>query len=413
MYFMNKEEIEERIVQLVVKQLRNEISQAELKELEEYKNKSSLIKDFIERYSDENYVKSRIQRKGLIEQMTWDELQQKLGIESVSFQSEMNVNEEKKPGKYRILVKRFAIAASFIAVVSFGISYFILNRPTSKWVKAAKMETVDTLLYPPSGNKALLILASGEQLILDTANNGVIAEQGGSAVSKSGNELLYNANETSEKELFNVISTPNGSNYRLVLADGTKVILNASSKLKFPTSFNGRERKIELLEGQVFVDVVKDAKRPFVVIAKGTETKVLGTSFDINAYADNRSINTTLISGAIQVGFNKQLQVLKPGQQIALSDEGKLKTTEVDTYAVTAWLRDRFYFDNTPLPKVMDALAKWYGFKVEYKDDLGKELVSAVLARTSTANELFKDIEASCNVKITVNSHEVLIQKKI
>ncbi len=393
---MTREEIEDRIIDLIVMSLRNELSEEGLNELEGYRKKERELRAFIDQFRNETYLKNRIERKNQIDtESAW----------------KVFSSASKRPvSKVIVLLKRMAVAAVFGLTIC-ACAYFFLFNPSKPSLSGVPATVKDTILYPPTGNKALLTLANGQQLILDTADNGIIAVQGGSAVSKTGDQLQYDGANGQDQVVMNSITTPRGSNYKLVLADGTKVILNASSKITFPTAFKGKERRVEL-EGEAWMDVAKSAAQPFIVSVKGVETKVLGTIINIDAYTESSSINTTLIEGSVLVSFDGVKQILRPGQLSTVTKEGKLQVKNADTYAITAWVRDRFSFDNTPLPVVMQALGRWYDFNVTYQEDLSAELVSAVLSRNSKANDLFKDIEASCNVIITVNGHEVLLRKK-
>ncbi|MGN6421572.1 MAG: FecR family protein [Pseudobacter sp.] len=399
---MSFEAIVDRIAELVQKIRKQEITPEETMELEQYEKKYAGLKEHIEKkLLDPDYLEKGISVKEAIN--TAEEYKRFLSLSG---------QEEKKSGVF-VMLKRMAAAAVLVTLLVCAYLFFFNTKHEKLAKKDNSSQIADTILYPPTGNKALLILASGEQLILDTAKNGVVAMQGSSAITKTADELVYKGSGANEEVMINEISIPNGSNYKLVLADGTKIWLNSATRLKFPNRFTGKERKIEL-SGEAFIDVVKNQEQPFIVSANGVDIKVLGTSFNVNTYSDNPSINTTtLVEGAVQVSKNGQATLLKPGQQANVSEEGKITTvSNADTYAVTSWVRNKFYFENMPLSQAIQILARWYDFKVVYETDLKGKRVTAMMTRSNTANSVFQAIEESCDVDIEVSGKEVIIKKK-
>lgn len=399
---MSFDAIVDRVAELVQKIRKNEITPEETMELEQYEKKYAGLKEHIEKkLLNADYIEKGISVKDKID--TPSEYKRFL---------ELSGQEEKK-SRVLVMLKRMAAAAVFITLIVCVYLFFFDTKKESLAKKENIVQFADTILYPPSGNKALLTLASGEQLILDTAKNGVVAMQGSSAITKNADELVYRGEDDDGQVMMNEISIPNGSTYKLVLADGSKIWLNAATKLRFPNRFLGKERKIEL-NGEAFVEVAKNREMPFIVSANGVDIKVLGTSFNVNTYSDNPSINTTtLVEGAVQVSKNGLATILKPGQQANVLSEGKIETVNnADTYAITSWVRNKFYFENMPLTQAIQILARWYDFKVEYKTDLKGKRVTAMMTRTNTANSIFSAIEESCDVDIEVAGKAVVIKQK-
>ena len=209
----------------------------------------------------------------------------------------------------RYVWPRIAAAAVIIVLLSAGVYYISSNHN----VKIASKKTQQQFKnndVAPGGKKAVLTLANGTQIILDSAGNGALTQQGNVKIIKLNNsQLLYNSLNGSStlpktgEVLYNTISTPRGGQYQVVLADGSKVWLNAASSLRFPTSFTGGERKVELT-GEGYFEVVHNAAKPFKVsLGKldGAEIEVLGTHFNVNAYDDETAIKTTLLEGSVKV----------------------------------------------------------------------------------------------------------------
>jgi ferric-dicitrate binding protein FerR (iron transport regulator) len=230
----------------------------------------------------------------------------------------------------------------------------------------------------PGGNRATLTLADGSVILLDDAMMGKIAEQEGMKVTKAEDGLLTYTFIPSEKGVataaqFNTISTPKGGQYQIVLADGTKVWLNAASSLTFPTSFTGNERSVELSgEGYFEVNTVRglDVKNiPFIVKTADQEVTVLGTHFNINSYADEASTITTLMEGSIQVSqlSTSSSKLLKPGQQSVVTLNKGINVSTVNSSSAMAWKNGLFQFEGSDIKNVMRQFSRWYDVEVEFE----------------------------------------------
>jgi transmembrane sensor len=240
----------------------------------------------------------------------------------------------------------------------------------------------------PGGNKAILTLGNGSTIILDSAANGTLAQQGNVSVQKlSAGQLTYKTLNGKPVDIsYNTLSTPKGGQYRLKLPDGTDVWLNASSSITYPTAFVGKDRKVTVA-GEVYFEVAKDKAKPFHVKVDDMEVDVLGTHFNINAYSDEGSIKTTLLEGSVKViggttavavssdrqpGSNgtsdrQQSVVLSPGQQ-AQVDQKKIKiVNDADVEQVVAWKNGYFNFDKADLKTVMRQLSRWYDVEIVYE----------------------------------------------
>jgi transmembrane sensor len=222
---------------------------------------------------------------------------------------------------------------------------------------------------PPGGNHAILTLANGLHVVLDSAGKGSLGMQGASRVMKvNSGSLLYKAVSVDHPHsYYNTITTPAGGQYQVTLADGTKVWLNALSTVKFPTSFNGPDRTVELT-GEAYFEVSKDKSKPFHVRANGTDVEVLGTRFNVNAYTDESTLRTTLLEGAVKLTKGKDALTLIPGQQgQTVATGGFSIVRNADTDEAVAWKNGYFSFDDADIRAVMRQLARWYGIHVRYE----------------------------------------------
>lgn len=256
----------------------------------------------------------------------------------------------------------FKYAAAVILTAGIGITYYLANKSSSPTISKNQQTAAQAKDIPPGTNKAVLTLANGNIILLDNSNNGTIAQQGNAQVVKLNNgQIAYNIKGPAEGEvMMNTMTTPKGGQYQLTLPDGTKAWLNAASSITYPAMFASKERKVKVT-GEVYFDIAKDSKRPFYVTASDAEIQVIGTSFNVNDYADEEGAKTSLIEGAIKVGN----AILKPGQAYI---NGKVIATNIEQDL--AWKNGIFDFNHVPLKKAMNQLARWYDLEIVYEGDL-------------------------------------------
>lgn len=253
----------------------------------------------------------------------------------------------------------------------------------------------------PGKSGAVLTLADGRQVVLDSAGNGVIATQNGTKVLLKGGQLAYDATgKTTTATVYNTMTTPKGKQYQVILPDGTKVWLNADSRLTYPTAFAGSERKVSIT-GEAYFEVTHNAKMPFKVTANGnTEVEVLGTHFNINAYNDETNIKTTLLEGSVKVSATNHSSltpglslVLKPGQQADRKPDGVLRIVDnVDVEQAVAWKNGLFSFRDADIETVMRQLARWYNVEVRYEGNLPKRDFNGEMGKTLTLDQVLKGL---------------------
>lgn len=258
-------------------------------------------------------------------------------------------------------------AAVILGMVATG-AYFWLSPGHQK-----AMESLPVSAIAPGAGLITLTLADGSNIALDSLQNGIVARQQGTGVFLSSGQLAYQSGEVAEAG-YNTIRIPRGRLFQLILADGTRVWLNAASSLKYPTAFPGPERKVEVT-GEAYFEVAKKrdlqtgAAIPFKVrINNETEVDVLGTHFNINAYPEENHIATTLLEGSVRVMNGVSGMILKPGEQSFYNQQtGKAELKKVDADQVMAWKNGVFDLDNRPLEEVMRLLSRWYNIDVVYE----------------------------------------------
>lgn len=261
-------------------------------------------------------------------------------------------------------------AAAILTIVAIGV-YLWAGRHT-KEEPLVKNNPVPQKDIAPGKEGAVLTLADGRQVLLDSAANGVIATQAGAQVVLKNGQLAYaTPAEGTVETVYNTMSTPKGRQFHIVLPDGSGVWLNAATTIRYPAVFNGTERMVELT-GEAYFEVARNPAMPFKIKAgKATQVEVLGTSFNINAYDNEDAVKTTLLEGAVMVAAQAQRKMLMPGDQAQVDAAGTLRLyNQADIRQVMAWKNGYFDFNNADLRVMMRQLERWYDIRVQYEDQI-------------------------------------------
>lgn len=308
-----------------------------------------------------------------------------------------------------------AVAAVFLLVT--GYIGFQLFRPegqnTSVPVATStqRQEKKDLL---PGQDKAVLTLGDGSVVILDDVSEGSIAQQSSVDIRKLNNgQLVYQGISASNELVYNSISTPRGGKFQITLADGTMVWLNAASSLRFPASFAGAERRVELT-GEGYFEVAEDKQKPFIVnVAGKEEVVVLGTHFNINSYDNEESINTTLLEGSVKIRSvgSPLSKTMQPGQQHLLFAEGRSRLkNKVDTEETIAWKNDKFDFGEAmELKVVMRQIERWYNVDVDYQGDVSSIELGGSISRNVSASKVFEMLELTGVATFRIREGKVVV----
>lgn len=290
------------------------------------------------------------------------------------------------PGVRRFRSRRVAGLLSLILVIGLGI--YMCYRQVSSRPTVLPVVSLSPSKILPGRSTATLLLSNGQTVGLDSAHEGHISQQPGDVTLTNGNgQLSYISNGNASGEiLYNTIVTNRGGQYKLILSDGTKVWLDASSSLHYPTTFSGKTREVTLA-GQAYFEVAENKSQPFEVIVGGEKVRVLGTRFNIMAYPDEKSIETTLLQGAVAVSSGNADRTLHPGEQARLSGDGSLSVASVDADDYVAWKNGLIRLHHADVAMVMRQISRWYDVDVRY-DLRGKVLPSWTLAGTIPRNTL-------------------------
>lgn len=262
----------------------------------------------------------------------------------------------------------------------------------------------------PGGNKAMLTLADGSTILLDSAANGYLAEQGLTKIHKTANGQLSYESAKGKAAGFNTIATPRGGQYQIILPDSSRVWLNAMSSIRFPTAFDCRERNVEI-NGEAYFEIVKNSKQPFIVTTGNSTIRVLGTSFNVNAYKDEEDIRTTLVSGSVSVATGSRKVILKEGQQSEVDRSGNIKIApQVDMEAELAWKNGYFYFKGQDIEKIMRHISRWYDADIVMLAKPENKFYSKI-SRDVPITELLEVFELTGKVKFIIEGKKVTITK--
>lgn len=345
-------------------------------------------------------------------QQTKGELEMNDEVAAAILEAITRADKEQQPAIVRPLKGNYfrkMIAAAIIILLLGAGSYYLFLQPEKQVAKVATQQPQPKNDLLPGGNKAILTLDDGTRIVLDSAANGTLTQQGDTKIIKlDSGQLMYKGTGNNHEITYNTITTPRGGQYIIVLADGSKVWLNAASSLRYPTGFNGKERKVELT-GEGYFEVAKNAAMPFRVTVNNLSVEVLGTHFNINAYNDEKVIKTTLLEGSVKVSVNTISKMIKPGQQALVFSSGgqqtAIKVQEADTEEAIAWKNGFFQFNRTDLASIMRQISRWYNVDVEYEGKLTNRSFSGIVSKNSNVSEVMKIMQqANIHFRIEGNT---------
>ena len=314
-----------------------------------------------------------------------------------------------KKKKYSLLQSLLKIASVVLLFLIIGSSiYFFMPRNVEKTLPIVEID--------PGSRNAFLILDDGETVALNDTEETLIVEKDGSLIKKAENKLDYSVQEDSGTDsiLFNTLLVPRGSEYDLVLSDGTRVFLNAMSEFRYPVRFKGNFRKV-ILQGEAYFEVAH-SEFPFIVTTNQLDLEVLGTSFNINAYENSGNIITTLVEGKLKVVSAVKPEenwILLPNDQAIYNlDKKNIKVEKVDVSLFTSWKDGELNFHDMRLEDIMTILTRWYSAEVFYLDSSIRDLrFTGSLDKYENINYILDIIESTKKVKIEINGNEIGLRK--
>ena len=309
------------------------------------------------------------------------------------------VHPARKISLIRTLLK---FAAIMILPLSLGVFLLIRENKQEKVVYAE-------VPVHPGRKQAVLTLSSGQQVML--ADTIVHVNEKGMVISNfPDKELVYKImNDTMKTEtIYNTVTVPRGGEYKLVLADGTIVWLNSDSHIRYPVTFSGNTRQVEL-EGEAYFEVAKDVEKPFIVRMNEYNVRVTGTQFNVRNYL-NESLATTLVEGGVQIERKGKVDRLRPGQQAVL-ENNEIRIRVVNVEEQVAWRHGAFGFTQCRLENIMEELARWYDVDVFYMNQQVKDYhFSAWFKRSSSINEVINILEKTKKISLDLKGRILTVK---
>ncbi len=399
------------IAGLIKKSWFDVLSEDEKNELESWMNRSEENRRLIEQINEQDILAEHLLE---LEQYDVDAATQR-------FFSQTGIGANKP---YAATITPFSpkkalrwVAAAIVLLLGAGAIWYF---SPAREVGIAHVSINNSAKIVPGGNNAILTLSDGSKVVLDSAANGLLSNQGNTKVIKlQDGKLAYTASSAGVTQpIYNTITTPRGGQYQVLLPDGTAVWLNAASSISFPTTFHNNERMVKV-SGEVYFEVaarhVNATKVPFIVKITSSsgedagEVQVLGTHFNINAYTDEKIVKTTLLEGAVKCIKGNSHRLLKPGEQAGFADGITVKTN-IDTDEVIAWKNGTFYFNSNDIETIMRQISRWYNIEVTYKGDISKEAFSGIVSRESSLKQVLKIMEAG-GVKFDIQGRKIIVMQ--
>ena len=423
-----------RIEYLFKQYMNKTCSRNELQELFDYIGRPE-YRELLEQMMDTEY--EVLQPLAAAQDVDWDYIYQQVTKE----EEDQNIYPLHNRRRFRWL--NMAAAAVITLTVGLGTWWWLNRLPKQQTAHTQPANNTPHDVMPGS-NKAVLTLANGSKVILDSAANGLLAQQGNANIMKTANgQLVYTkADEKSGNPLtihpspltYNTMATPRGGQYQLILPDGSKVWLNAASSIRYPTAFTGNERKVEIT-GEVYFEIEKlrnksGQKIPFKVIIAPSplgesrgEVEVLGTHFNINAYDDEASSKVTLLEGMVKVMKEQGAEgkgqramnandevILKPGEQAVLAVAHSPLTIDhsPDLEQVMSWKNGFTAFKSADIKSIMRQVARWYDVDVKFEGTIPERTFTGGVSRSASLSELLRLLEVS-KVHFKLNGKELIV----
>ncbi len=300
------------------------------------------------------------------------------------------------------------------AVVVLGIAVWVWNKNRGRTELTLAVNCTDTIL--PGSQKAELILANGEKINLDTHTETREITGLGIVITNdtSGGRLKYEAGSIKDSMVveYNTLIVPKGGEYSLILPDGSQVWLNSETTLRFPVQFAENKREVQL-DGEAFFKVQKNAAAPFHVYTENGAVTVLGTSFNVSTYREDKYWQTTLVEGSVRVSGQGKTVVLKPSEQYSVDcTTGLENLVKVDPEVYTSWVEGKFYFKAYTFEEIVKKLERWYDFTMIYQDEMVKQMrFTGTVNKHRPLIETLRFLEMTTDIRFKVEGKKIIVSK--
>lgn len=386
----NDEHEYSRIADLISKQINGDISSEEQAELDGWLLDNPTGKAVYERLSDEAQRHDALRRIGRFdEEAAWARFETTTETD--------NKIKTLRPSRFI----RYASAAAVMAGLSFGGYLLLHKKPTPQLANND---------VSPFSKQAILKTGHGKTMILDSNAKGTIAQYTNTHIQKTGNQsIAYNNSTASDtKVIFDTLQVPAGGKpYHLQLADGSNVIVNVASALRFPENFRKNDNEVELISGEAYFSIVHNSLSPLLIKARNQVIEDVGTEFNVNTYADETDSRTTLVAGAIKVNA----KAILPGQQAIITADN-LIIAKANIQQVVAWKDGYFRFNGEHIQAVMRELARWYNVEVVYEGKVTDVGFYLRITRSRNISEVLKVLERTNSVHFKIEGRRVTVLSK-
>lgn len=318
-----------------------------------------------------------------------------------------HIDNRRKSQRTSRLWQSFALVASVLFILSLLTFLYLENTHFPRQTTAKNIVQHDVL---PGGYKAILTLYDGKKIELHEKGLQTALWQNKVNISRrTAGELVYhNTSANKEANVRNVLETPRGGQYKLVLPDGTRVWLNSSSRLTYPILFTGKERQVTLI-GEAYFEVAKDHSKPFKVFTSHQVVEVLGTHFNISAYPEENKDQTTLLEGRVKIHYETSNRTMKPGQEAIINYENhKIELSNADIEKNMAWKNDEFIFNGENLQNIMRSVSRWYDVDIVYQNYGDQSKYWGTVSRKKNLSAVLKMLESTGKIKFQIKGRRII-----
>lgn len=376
------------------------------------------FKDLINRYEkgecstqEKNLVEYWLLKQSSPNDWQWQSPDEKLAIkDEMKLEIESNLSRQLF-NRSLLKLKPFFTAACIIFCIGFGLKFYIItyfSKPT--------IGTATVYVSSPTAKAGKLTLSNGKEISLEDGTSGVIFQENGIIIKKlDDGQIMYDIDSShtnsSTQKLINTIHVPRGSKYDLILPDGSKVFLNAESVLTYSVPFSQTSREV-VLSGEAYFEVETNKDKPFKVVTDFAEIIVTGTTFNVNAYPEDRNITTTLLEGGVNISNTHNILKLKPGQQAITSKyDNTYQLKKVDPVQYISWIKDDLLFEEQNLESIMKSISRWYDVEIVYEVKLTRQQYSGTFSKSKGLNELLRHLEILSGYQFILKERRVIVKK--
>ncbi|WP_425236486.1 FecR family protein [Ulvibacterium sp.] len=383
------------ITKLIIKKLTSQLSEAEEKEFDSWLRSSHENEEIFNRISLIQESGKDIRELGTLNEIAaWDRVLQKV---------DTNKTSRKRTFRARPILR---YAAIFIGLLGFAF-----------WYLFHSVQTPEKIMPPPDKNAITLQLENGEIKVLSEDGSSQIKDKEGNlVVTKKGSNLAYSDSTSVEKLVYNTLTVPYAKRFGIQLSDGTKIHLNSGSSIKYPVKFiKGANREV-FLSGEAFFEVTEDAERPFMVSSDNLVVTVLGTTFNVKAYPEDKEINTVLVSGSVGLSNKDNITtdstLLKPGHMASWDKTSNTMAMEaVDTDLHTSWIHGRLILKRTPFKQIIPKLQRHYNISITNNYPILNNQVFTASYDIETIEEVMGSLSEIIPFYFEVDGNEITINK--